>query len=129
MYCLIKILWHTGSLDFHREACAPSSRSLCSLSFLLQQIQHIVKLLSLQNWQNRESFLQRLRALVPGHLSSQSALSSRRLFAPLALWRLSLSLRPLVQALESCPASGAPWSSVMPPSLGRGWITTAITDY
>ena len=50
-------------------------------------------------------------------------LSSYGLFAPLTLWRLSVSLRPLVQTLESCPASGAPWSSAMPPSLGRGRVT------
>ena len=25
--------------------------------------------------------------------------------------------------LENCPASGAPWSPAMPPSLGRGWVT------
>ena len=31
-------------------------------------------------------------------------------------------LRPLVQTLGSCPASGAPWSSAMPPSLGRGRV-------
>ena len=31
-------------------------------------------------------------------------------------------LRPLVQILESCPASGAPWSSAMPPSLGRNRV-------
>ena len=35
-----------------------------------------------------------------------------------------VSLRPLVQALEICPASGAPWSFAMPPSLGKGRITT-----
>ena len=35
-----------------------------------------------------------------------------------------VSLRPLVQALGSCPASGAPWSSVVAQSLGRGRITT-----
>ena len=35
----------------------------------------------------------------------------------------SVSLRSLVQALDSCPASGAPWSSAMPPSLGRGRVT------
>ena len=34
----------------------------------------------------------------------------------------SLFLRPLVQAPGSCPASGAPWSSAMPPSLGRIWV-------
>ena len=32
-----------------------------------------------------------------------------------------LSLRPLVQVLGCFPASGAPWSSATPPSLGRGW--------
>ena len=41
-----------------------------------------------------------------GHLSSHSALFSFGLFAPLTLWRLSVSLRPLVQALGSCSASG-----------------------
>ena len=35
---------------------------------------------------------------------------------------LSVSVRPLVQTLESCPASGAPWSSAMPPSLRRGRV-------
>ena len=39
--------------------------------------------------------------------------------APLTLCRLSVSLRPLVQTLGSCPAFGALWSSAMPPSLGR----------
>ena len=33
------------------------------------------------------------------------------------------SLRSMVQALGSYPASGAPWSSAMPPSLGRGRVT------
>ena len=57
-----------------------------------------------------------------GHLSFHSALSSYRLFARLTFWRLSISLRPLVQTLGSCLASGAPWSSAMPPSLGRGRV-------
>ena len=35
---------------------------------------------------------------------------------------LFVSLLPLVQTLKSCPASGAPWSSAMPPSLGRGRV-------
>ena len=42
--------------------------------------------------------------------------------APLTLWRLSVSLRPLVHTLGSCLASGAPWSSAMPQSLGRGRV-------
>ena len=59
----------------------------------------------------------------PRHLSSHSALYSYGLFAPLALWRLCVSVRPLVQALWSFLASGAPWSSAMPSSLGRGRVT------
>ena len=51
--------------------------------------------------------MQRLWTLVPGHYSSHSALSSHGLFAPLTLWRLSVSARPLIQILGSCPASGA----------------------
>ena len=42
--------------------------------------------------------------------------------APLTLWRLSVSLQPLVQTLGSCPASGAPWSSAKPPSLRMGRV-------
>ena len=49
------------------------------------------------------------------HFSSHSPLSSYGLF---------VSLRPLVQALGSCPASGAPWFSAMSLSLGRGRVTT-----
>ena len=58
-----------------------------------------------------------------GHLSCHSALSSYGLFAPLTLWRLSVSLQPL----GSFPASGAPWSSAMPPSLERGRVTTTTS--
>ena len=61
-----------------------------------------------------------------GHHSSHSALSSYGLFAPLTLWRLSVSLRSLVQTLESCLASGAPWSSAMAPSLERGRVINNI---
>ena len=50
----------------------------------------------------------------------------RTLCAACSLATLCLSLR-LVQALGSCPASGAPWSSAMLPSLGRGRVTTTAT--
>ena len=40
--------------------------------------------------------------------------------APLAFWRLSVSLRSLVHTLGSCPASGTPWSSAMPPIPRKG---------
>ena len=105
-------------------------RNLCSLVTLLcphssplQRTQPSVKLLSLWDWQNREYFLLRLLTLVPGHLSSHSALFSYGLFAR-SLFGDSVSLRSLVQALESCPTSGAPWFSAMPPSLGRDRVTT-----
>ena len=65
---------------------------------------------------------------VPGHLSSHSALSSYGIFAALALWRLSVSIRFLYQALGSCPASEAPWFSAMPPSIGRGQVKTTTTS-
>ena len=29
-------------------------------------------------------------------------------------------------AMGSCPDSGAPWSSAIPPSVGRGWEATTI---
>ena len=38
---------------------------------------------------------------------------------------LCVPLRPLVQTLGSCPASGAPWSSAMPPSLGRSRVNNS----
>ena len=127
------VLSHQNSLTHRfprfppRNLC-PLVISQCSLASTLQRTQPSVKLLSLQDWQNREPFLQRLRTFVPGHLSSShSALSSYGLFAPLTLWRLLVSLRPLVQALRSCPASVASWSSAMPPSHGRGWVKTTTT--
>ena len=68
--------------------------------------------------------MQRLPTPVPEHFLSHSALSSYGLLEPLTLWRLSVSVRPLYQALGNCPTSGASWSSAMPPSLGRGRVTT-----
>ena len=40
----------------------------------------------------------------------------------------SNSQRPLVQTLGSCPASEAPWSSAMPPSLERSWVNNNTSD-
>ena len=88
--CFIEILRHTGSLNFHQETCAPWSRSLCFLSSTLQRTQPSVKLLSLQDWQNRAFFLQRLWTLVPGQLSSHSALSSYGLLALCSLVTLAV---------------------------------------
>ena len=68
-----------------------------------------------------------LAGTVPGHLSSYSALSSYGLFASLALWQFSVSLRPLIQALGSCPVSGASQSSAINPFFGKGRVTAATT--
>ena len=127
------VLSHLNSLSYRLPRFPP--RNLCSLVMLvvfslsssMQRTQPFVKLLSLWDWQNRESFMQRLWTLVPGHLSSHSALSSYGLFAPLSLWRLSVSVLPLALTLGDCPVSGAPWSSAMPPSLGRDRVTITTT--
>ena len=75
----------TVKLVLPRHAC-------CALSCLFSNGRSpTVEFLSHKNWQNRESFMQRLADVRPGHLSSHSALSSYGLFASLALWP-SLSL-------------------------------------
>ena len=110
----------TGCVLSHRNSSTRRfpPRNLCSLCFLsssLQRTQSSVKFLSFKDWANRKFFLQRLWTPVPGHFLSHSALSSYGLFASLTFRRLFVSLRPL----DSCPASGAPWSSAMPSFLGR----------
>ena len=62
-----------------------------------------------------------------GHLSQDISHLVLHCPAPLALWRLFVSLRPLIQALGCCPASGDPRSSAMSPSLGRGRVATPTT--
>ena len=123
------VLSHRNS-STHRFPRFPL-RSLCSLVFFAvfslvfaATIQPSFRFLSVQDWQNQKSFVQRLGTLVPGHLSSHSALSSYGLFVLLTLWRLSVSVRPLVQTLRSCPASGAPCFYAMRPSLGRGRVSS-----
>ena len=52
-------------------------------------------------------------------------------FCTVQLWTLCAThslatlclFRPLIQTLESCLASGAPWSSAVPPSLGRDRVS------
>ena len=45
-YCLIKILRHTNSLNFHRGTCAPPLGLLCPLWSTLKRTQPSIKLLS-----------------------------------------------------------------------------------
>ena len=91
-----------------------------SLPFTLSTL--TVNSLLLSSYLCRIGKIENPSCIACGHSSqdtSHSALSSYGLFAPLALCRLSVSLRALVQALKSCPPSGAPWSSAMPhPSEG-----------
>ena len=62
------------------------------------------------------------------HETSHSALPNYRIFALLALWWIYLFLQSLVETLGSCTVSGTPWSSAIPPSLGRGPVTTTRWD-
>ena len=87
-----------STLVFCRTRGVLSHRSLCSLLSPLQWTQSSIKLLSLALAESR-ILLQRLRTPVPGHLSCHSTLSSYEFFTLLTLWRLSVSLRPLVHAL------------------------------
>ena len=101
-YCLIEMLRNAGSLDFHRGTCAPSSRSLCSFSSTLQQTQPSVKLLSLQDWQNRESFLQSTSHLIlhcPATDSFGDSLSVYDLWS--GPWRVARLLG--LHGLPPCP--------------------------
>ena len=59
-----------------------------------------------------------------GHLSQDT--SHLILHCPTTDSLATLYLRPLVQTLGSCPASGAPWSSAMPPSLRRGQVNNKL---
>ena len=123
----LKSLTHRFPRFPPRNLCSLSP-SLCSLSSTLQRTLATVRLSFLQDWQNREFILQRLQTLVPGHLSFHFPLTSYGLFALLTLWPLYVSIQPLVQAMGSCPASGAPWSSAMHPFFGRGRVTITITE-
>ena len=49
-------------------------------------------------------------------------------FCVACFWQLSVSLRFLVQAPGYFQALGAPWSSVVPPSVGKDRITTTKED-
>ena len=112
----------TGFLSFYRRTCAPLSHSLCSLSSLLQRTHPSVKLIS---------FLEvaelRILHAAPAVILPRTPLifhCPARTFCAARCFDDSLSLRPLVQALGSCLAFGAPWSYAMPRSLGRSWVTT-----
>ena len=88
---------------------------------------------------NRHSFLLSSYLFIIGRIKNPCCSTCRqlsqgtsnlilyRLYAPLALGLLSVFARPLAQALGSCLASGAPWSSAMHPFFGRGWVATIIT--
>ena len=104
----------TEELVLPPHACCVLSRLRCNGHSLL-----------LSSYLSRIGRIENPSCSACGHSSqdtSHSALSSYGLSAPLTLWRLSVSLRYLGQALGSCPAYGAPWSSAMPPSLGRGRV-------
>ena len=97
----------TEKLVLPRHARCVLSRLCCNGHSLL-----------LSSYLSRIGRNENLSCSVCGHpsLSSHSALSSYGFFASLALWRLSTSLRPLVQVQRNFPE--------MPPSVGRDRVTT-----
>ena len=101
------LLRHTGCIP-SRLRCNGHSLLLCSYQFRIGRIENPSCSACGLSFQDTSHYL----------------LSSYGLFAPLVLWRLPDSLRPLVQTLGSFPASWTRWSSAMFPSLGRGQVTT-----
>ena len=89
----------TEELVLPRHARCVLSRPCCNGHSLL------LSSLSLQDWQNRESFLQHLWT----PLISFCTVQLRTLCDACSLG-LFVPVRPLVQTLRSCPASGTPWS-------------------
>ena len=106
----------TEELVLPRHACCVLIRLRCNKHSL--QLSSYLSMIG----QNRDSLLQLLPSFLAADTRTKTPLISvcnvqlRTLYA-LTLWRLSVSLRPLVQALGSCSASGAPWSSIMPQYL------------
>ena len=94
----------TGPSISTEELVLPRHTRFVSFSFTLQRTQPSVKLLS---------------------LSRIDRIENPFCSACYALWRLSVSTI-CGPGPGSCPASGAPWSSVMPPFLGRGRVTTTL---
>ena len=109
----------TEELVLSRHFCCVFSRLRCNghsllLSFYLCKIDRIENAFSStcgHSSQNTSHLI----------LHCPAADSLRR-----SLFGDSLSLQPLVQALESCPASWAPWSSTTPPCLGRDRVTITV---
>ena len=105
-----------------KKLVLPSSRSLCSLC--LHCNGHS---LLLSSYLFRIGTIENSSCSACEHPSQDISFCTvqlRTLGTPLALWQRSVSLEPLVQALGSCPASGALWSSAIPSSLKKGWVAT-----
>ena len=107
----------TEELVLPRHACCVLSRLRCNEHSLL-----------LGSYLSRIGRIENPSCSACGH--SSQATSHLILHCPAtdslrhSLFGSSLSpLRPLVQTLGSCSASGAPWSSAMPPFLGRVRVT------
>ena len=81
-----------------RHACCILSRLHCNEHSLL-----------LSSYLSRNGRIENHAA--PADIRAKTLSPYSALFAPLAFWRISVSLRPLVQVLGSCPVSGSSWSS------------------
>ena len=103
----------TEELVVPRHACCALSRLRCNGHSLL-----------LSSYLSRIGRIENLSCSACGHSSQDTSHLILHCPATDSLRHsLFVPLRPLVQTLGSFPASGAPWSSAMPPSLGRGRVT------
>ena len=116
------VLSHRSSLT-HRFPRFPP-RNLCSLVMLAvtsPRLRCNGHSLLLGSYLSRIGRIENPSCSACGHSSQDISHLILHCLATDSLRRsLFVSLRSLVQTLGSCPASGAPWSSAMPQSLGRG---------
>ena len=126
------VLSHLNSLTHRfpqfllRNLCSLVMFAVFSLTYIATDTAYCQVLISLELAESR------ILAPAPADTRPRTPLVSfctvqLRTFCVAHCWRLSVSLRPLVQALGSCSASGAPWSPAMPPFLGRGRVTSTTT--
>ena len=123
-YCLIEILQHSRFPWFlMRNLCFFITLTVFFLVYAATDTAYCYALTSLGLAESR------ILPAAPADTRSRTPLISfctvqlQTLCAACSLATLCLS-RPLIQALGSCPASGAPWSSAMLQSHRRGRVAT-----
>ena len=118
-------LFHTQVFSVSTEKLVlPCPFVVCSLAFAVTDTALCQTLLSL------EPTASRILHAAPAVMRPGTPLTSPSTAQPLTLaacFLATLSLEPVVLALGSFPHFGAPWSSTMPPFLGRDRETTTMS--